>query len=490
MNRRSFLQGSLLAGGMLGMSSSPLVAEVASHANRAPRKIIFLVSDGMSQAVPAMAEALSHQVRGKGTAFVELLGDPAVAHGLFDTSSLNALVTDSAAAATAWASGSRVFNGAINYLPDGTELRPIYDVAREARWGTGLVTTTRLTHATPAGFATAVPNRGSEDEIAAQYLQRGLADVLMGGGTRHFAPADREDGRDLHAEFEAAGYKVLQVKKQMLTKDMPRPKVLGTFWPTHVPYTLDHMNSDEMKANVPTLAEMTQYALQALTTHHDSFILQVEGGRVDHAAHASDIAGILWDQIAFDDAVRVALEYAANHYDTLVVVTSDHGNSNPGLNGTGGGYGKTNECFDHVAKATRSFENMGKEIGDAASTDQLREVVLAGTGIELTEEEAAKVLAPKAEASQQLDSWSGVLGQVLGNHNGTGFCGSSHTQDHVLLAAVGPGQDQYNRLMLNTDNFAILCGMMGVKASNPSMDYDTAKQYLSAAPRVRQSDWA
>jgi Alkaline phosphatase len=82
--------------------------------------------------------------------------------------------------------------------------------------------------------------------------------------------------------------------------------VLGLFYDSHVPYTVDHIHSDELKRTVPTLAEMTRKALEILGDAPNGFLLQVEGGRVDHAAHANDAAGIMWDQLAFDDAIEVA----------------------------------------------------------------------------------------------------------------------------------------------------------------------------------------
>jgi alkaline phosphatase len=112
-------------------------------------------------------------------------------------------------------------------------------------------------------------------------------------------------------------------------------KVLGLFYDSHLPYTIDHIHSDALKRTVPTLAEMTRKALEILGDAPNGFLLQVEGGRVDHAAHANDAASIMWDQLAFDDAVEVVYEFVAKRDDTLMIVTSDHGNANPGLNGMG-----------------------------------------------------------------------------------------------------------------------------------------------------------
>src|SRR4029434_4694557 len=108
-------------------------------------------------------------------------------------------------------------------------------------------------------------------------------------------------------------------------------RVLGLFWSDHLPYTIDRNREPAMQSRVPTLAEMTSSALQNLSHSPDGFLLQVEGGRVDHAAHDNDAASMLHDQLAFDDAIGVALEFAKEHGDTLVIITTDHGTGNPGL---------------------------------------------------------------------------------------------------------------------------------------------------------------
>jgi alkaline phosphatase len=168
------------------------------------KNIIFMVSDGMSAGVPSLADEFGKLVRGKGSFWYQLLQSPDATLGFFDMAALNSLVTDSASASSAWGSGSRIFNGQINVLPDGTRLTPIAPIVKQAGKKVGLVTTTRITHATPAGFAAVQPRRDDEDEIAPQYLN--VVDVLMGGGLRHYAPDRRKDGTDLIKTYQDAGY--------------------------------------------------------------------------------------------------------------------------------------------------------------------------------------------------------------------------------------------------------------------------------------------
>jgi alkaline phosphatase len=294
-------------------------------------------------------------------------------------------VTDSASASSAWGSGSRIFNGQINVLPDGTRLTPIAQIVKQAGKKVGLVTTTRITHATPAGFAAVQPRRDDEDDIAPQYLN--VVDVLMGGGLRHFAPNRRKDGKDLIKTFQDAGYTYWNTRDQAISNARPE-KVLGLFYDSHVPYTIDHIHSDELKRTVPTLAEMTRKALEILGDAPNGFLLQVEGGRVDHAAHANDAAGIMWDQLAFDDAIEVAYEFAAKRNDTLLIITSDHGNSNPGLNGMGGEYEASNKAMAMLQHAKCSFEELPNKLRNAGSADEVRDILKAQLGIEINGEEA------------------------------------------------------------------------------------------------------
>lgn len=504
-NRRGFLKSMGLTGAAL--AASPLATYVhgapategipaVMTGARKPKRVIFLVSDGMSQAVVSLAEAFSNRVRQRPTHFAQLLASGSVAHGLFETYSLNSNVTDSAAAATAWGSGSRVFNGAINSLPDGTPLKPILPLLKEqVGISTGLVTTATVTHATPAGFAAVATNRGSESDIAPQYL--GSVDVVLGGGSRFFAADRREDGRDMYAEYEAAGYTVVKSRAELMALAAETRQMLGIFWGSHVPYTIDHMNDDELLEKVPTLAEMTEAALRALSANENGFVLQVEGARIDHAAHANDAGAILWDQLAFDDALGVALEFARQHEDTLVVVTSDHGNSNPGLNGMGSSYRDSNECFARLALARASYGTIERQLKAGGNPDvaKVQVVVKDLLGIELTEAEAGLVvdrLGDKEvfEINRQHQGFSGIFAQIIGNHTGIGWTGSTHTDDYTLIAAQGPGQEAFGRLLRNTDFFSIMTNAYGVDYRNPTMSTEEAKAHMAMVPVIREAHWA
>ena len=253
MSRRGLLRGGLLAAGTAAFAAPASRVSAMSARRDAPRNVILVVSDGMSASVPGMAEDFSKLVRsGQGTRLVSLADEAETAQGILTTASLHSPVTDSAAASSAWASGSLVANGSLNYLPDGTRLAPIGPLAQDAGRRVGLVTTTRITHATPAGFAAVVPSRNLEDAVAEQLL--GI-DVLMGGGRRHFDASKRADRADLLATFRAAGYSIATD-----ASELGQPKAgpfLGLFDDSHLPMSIDRRADPALERSVPTLAAMT-----------------------------------------------------------------------------------------------------------------------------------------------------------------------------------------------------------------------------------------
>jgi alkaline phosphatase len=204
--RRDWLKGAGLCGATALLVTARAAAQTPQPRSGKVRGVVFMVSDGMSHGVLQLAEAFSQLTRKRGTGWWRLFNDPAAARGLMDTASANSLVTDSAAASSAWGGGQRVNNGAINTTPQGKAIQPIAAVLKKSAPATriGLVTTATVTHATPAGFAASVAKRADENDIAIQYLER--VDVILGGGSGFFDAGMRPDKRDLRGDFTKAGY--------------------------------------------------------------------------------------------------------------------------------------------------------------------------------------------------------------------------------------------------------------------------------------------
>lgn len=503
VSRRQVFRG--LGAASVALAGAPAVVHAATAQ---PKNIIWMVSDGMSTGVVPMAEAFSRIARQRGTVWTELLRRKDVVQGMFDMASLNSMVTDSSSASSSWSSGSRIFNRALNTLPDGTKLTPIGHLARDKKKRIGLVTTATITHATPAGFAAISRDRDDEEGIAQQY--RGVVDVLMGGGRKFFDASSRKDKRDLAGAYREDGYKVSYTRAEM--KAEAGARLLGLYDSGHITYMIDRMGDKKLTERIPTLAEMARVALDTLNGSANGFLLQIEGARIDHAAHANDSAGLLWEQLAFDDTIRLVLSFVEKNPNTLVVVTSDHGNSNPGLVGMGTEYEKSNQCFELLMKARCSYTVLGRLLGGSAEYKGLSiesgankaqpagfvtQVMKDEMGFEMTPEEAtilrlAVGRGRRLAVFQQRDNLPGILGEVIGNHTGIGWTGTTHTSDYAPVLAIGPGADQFAGLMRNTDAFVKLTRMMDIDFKNPSMDERKAKKFSEAAmlpPRVRV-DWA
>ncbi len=475
-SRREFLKTGALSTAALGSGAMGAFRQARKKSNFGDAKnVIFLVSDGMSAGTLGLADLVKQAQYGEKTHWMKLYESDRDYHrGLMDMASLNSVVTGSASAASSWGSGYRINNNAVNWGPNDEQYKTICEIFRDAGKGTGLVTTTRITHATPSGFAINMPQRWMEDEIAVQYSERNY-DLLMGGGDRHFSAERRSDQQDLYSEFRQKGYTVVKNKRE-LEQASNNSKLLGIFYDSHLPYTVDHKTLPELQENVPTLAEMSKIALERLDQNSNGFILQIEGGRVDHAAHGNDAAGLIYDQIAFDDAIEAVLDFTDGRDDTLVIITTDHGNANPGLSGFGDGYGDSPNMLATLHDYKHSFEWIYNKldfhwsddsVSENTTVNQVRELLEYATNTQITEEEA--IMAYKAFRGEfrapfrNRQGTEGVLSGVLANYNGIYFISTSHTADYVEIAAFGPGADRIPGLVRNTALFDLMVDMADVR---------------------------
>ena len=261
--------------------------------------------------------------------------------------------------------------------------------------------------------------------------------------------------------------------------------MLGLFDAGHLPFVLDVQNARELADRIPTLAELSAAAIDILSRNERGYLLQIEGGRVDHAAHANDAAALLWEQLGFDDALDTVLRLVSERDDTLLIVTSDHGNSNPGLNGMGDDYRDSRACLERVVRARASFAACGQRLGGQPERDHVADVLRGATGVDLSKAEIEAVHAAltgadrRAVLNRQQSGWEGVLGQALSNHYGIGWTGTSHTQDWVLVSAIGPGAERFAGLRHHTAWFTEVGALWGIRHRNPEMSVTEAARYLS-----------
>lgn len=326
------------------------------------RNVIIFIGDGMG--VSTLTAARIHggqQADVDGESYATAI-DRLPYTALVRTYSHDGQVSDSAPTATAILAGVKTRNGVIGVGPEAAEndcgasrrheLPSLFGIAQAQGRATGVVSTARITHATPAAAYAHTPQRDWEangdlpeaatkqgcTDIARQLIEGGIGsrlDLVLGGGRANFLPSSaadpehpkqrgkRTDGRDLVAEWRKRNPRGAWVRTtgQLAKVDLARtPRLLGLFEPDHMQYEADRDTSD---AGEPSLKQMTRAAITMLGSKDKGFVLLIEAGRIDHAHHAGNARRALEDTIALDKAVAAALEMT-NSADTLVIVTADH----------------------------------------------------------------------------------------------------------------------------------------------------------------------
>ena len=456
MDRRKFFKnGSLFALGTSLLNPFDLGAASLDFdtlkKNKKAKNIIVVVSDGMSTGTLNMTDLYLSRKTGVSSHWIQLYKDNKITRALMDMASANSIVTDSAAASSSWGGGVRISNGGINVSASGEEYLPIWQKFKKAGKMAGCVTTVPITHATPAGFCINSKSRYAQEEIAEKYLENRF-DVMMGGGKKYFSSEHRKDKRDLFQEFATKGYQVVKTRSEMLATNNSNP-ILGVFSNDALPYTIDRNNKKELINKTPTLGEMTQKAIDCMKGHPEGFVLQVEAGKVDWAAHGNDIAALIYDQTAHDEAVKVAIDFAEKNDDTLVIITTDHGNSNPGVISGG----KANDNFDSVQNYKHSNNWILNGFGKETSISQVKERIEYANNFGITDSEAKSILSYYTNLKPEDGLYNArhlpfkVLAEIQEQHNSIGWISMHHSADYVELAMFGPGSDLLKPFIKNTD---------------------------------------
>lgn len=470
--------GLLTANGFAGFGSmdlfKPIVAQAATDA---PKYVFYFIGDGLGAAQRQIAEFYKQEVTGDKSA--KLLMDTLPVAGINTTYSSDSLVTDSAAAGTALATGYKTNNGVIAEKPDGTQVKTLIEAAEEKGIATGIITTTRLTHATPAVFASHNEDRDNENEIAADYLDSGV-EFFAGGGNRHFVPQNwkwgkskREDDRNLLDEFGKEGYTVFESADSSddFRKYQPKAgdKVIATFASSHLPYEIDRVKTN----STPSLAEITQKGIDLLSKYNNGFFLMVEGGRIDHACHANDAAGSIHDTLEFDEALSKAMDfYKAHPEETLIVVVGDHETGGMGLGFSQNYFLKLGELKDIKASVedvlTKKYnkdreayfkyiaENFGlNDLTDKEKAEITKAMDIADSGKEYDASVYGKGYGPVAIATTH------VISQRA-NIEWTTF---AHSATAIPMSSIGKGSENFGGYKDNTEIAKAMANLMGFELS-------------------------
>lgn len=448
----------------------------------APTNVIFFLGDGMG--MTTMTAARIYAVGEDGELTMDTLPETA----FVKTYSNDAQVTDSAPSMSAYMTGVKMNNEVISMSADTKAIDPAADAngnklanncgsangkavptlleqAKAKGWSTGVVTTTRVTHATPAATYAHICHRDLENDIAAQAVPGGAGynsalgsnglDVLLGGGRQFFLPSKdggkRADGRDLVAEMKAKNYAYASNAAEFNAIDAGKAeRLLGLFTSSHMSYDLDRDPAKE-----PSLAEMTTKAMDVLAKNKTGYFLMVEGGRIDHALHETTAKKALQDTAAFDAAIKAAIAKARSTdpelKNTLIVVTADHDHTLV-LNGYAKRTGKTTASNAGVLGVVKDYVT-GAVTKDADGAPY--SIIGFGNGENRTQSSrSAMASMDDSVTSANTFHQEAVVRVTAGNE--------THGGTDVFLGAVGKGADTFNGTIDNTKVNALVKAAAGL----------------------------
>jgi alkaline phosphatase len=304
--------------------------------------VILMIGDGMGFEHVKLAQWVEMGVN--GTLSMQELPIQAEVQ----TRNIENTVTDSAASGTAIATGYKTYNGILSLTLAEVELPSILELSQDLYKSTGIVTTTEVTHATPAAFYSHVLNRGYDTQIVS-HLATSNVNIVMGGG--------RNKLTSKLLTLQDQGYTIINNRSEL--HSVTGEKVIGLFADNALPY-----EQDRDRNTIPSLAEMTNKSLELLSQDPDGFFLMVEGGQIDWGSHANDKVNTVLETIEFDKAVKTAIDFVNTHDNIILIVTADHET---------GGLALSSESFTQPLPS----ENYTDEINEELRINRTREITLS-----------------------------------------------------------------------------------------------------------------
>ena len=431
-----------------------------------PKHVLLFLGDGMG--ITTLTAARIYSVGEDGTTTIDSLPETA----FIKTYSNDSQVTDSAPSMSAYMTGVKSNNGVISMNAEATQeddcstskgsaVTTLLELAKAKSWGTGVVTSTRVTHATPAATYAHICNRDLENDIAAQLVPGGTGfnskladglDVILGGGRKQFFSAanlsgGRSDGRDLITELQAKGYTYASTKTELTAADNSK-KLIGLFNNSHLSYDLDRQKNSS--TTEPSLTDMTEKAIDVLSNNKNGFFLMVEGGRIDHALHDTNAKRALQDSVAFDNAIAAAITKMKTIdpelKNTLIVVTADHDHTLV-LNGYAQRTGKTTDSQAGVLGLVKNYS--GATAGEASVDADGMPYSIIGFGNGSNRVDGARnTVAALTDESVSADDYRQEVVVEVGTPGS-----ETHGGTDVFLGAMGMGADDFHGVIENTAVF-------------------------------------
>ena len=427
------------------------------------KNVILLIGDGMGVSTMSLARWYKDGQ--------PLSWDQYVC-GLVRTYSADEPITDSAAAATAMATGHKTKTGFLSVLPDEMNRAPVATVLEGARLSgksTGLVVTCNLQHATPAAFAAHYPRRSDYETICEQIVYNQV-DVLLGGGLKYFT--GRKDREDLLQVLKQKGYMIITSPEEL--KSASSSRLAGLFAEVDLSYDLDRDPARE-----PSLAEMTETAIKNLSRNKKGFFLMVEGSKIDWANHDHDPVGSVADMMAFDRAVKVALDYALKERNTAVIVVADHstggltiGNDRSSSKSDGK---KVGDFINPLKAASLSAEGLEKLLRPGMTEVEVKAIIGDRYGLgDLTEDELKAIMDYLAEAARnpkQSGNLKSIVGSMMSKRAMIDWTTGGHTGEEVALAVYHPEGLRPTGVIENIDIARYVAGLMQINLEAITREY-------------------
>jgi len=419
-----------------------------------PKNIIMVIGDGMGPA-HTTAYRFFQNTKQFGPDYLTNNRSDKIEETVFDRNLVgmastypavaSGFVTDSAASATALATGVKSYNGAIGVDENKLPVQSVLQWAKLKGMRTGVAVTSQINHATPASFSAHNEYRRNYNQIADSYMDDKLngqfvLDVMLGGGWEYFI---RED-RNLVEEFQAAGYQYIDTLDD-LPNLKPNQPVLGLFGNEGMPWALD----------MPTLTRLPQLTKAAVSQleNDKGFFLLVEGSQIDWSGHSNDIAGAMTEMHDFALTLEWLETYVQSHPDTLVVVTADH--STGGLTiAANGNYAWYPGLINNIKV---SLESIAKKMSESENPFKVCEKLI---GFTLDKDE--KELISEAMIADEKAIFV-QLKKIVDKRTNTGWTTSGHTAIDVQIFAMGKGKERFAGHMDNTEIPKIVFEMLGKK---------------------------
>lgn len=428
------------------------------------RNVILMIPDGMGSAHATVGRWYKFAKTG-----VNRLSFDDLACGMVRTYWSTGMITDSAPAASAMATGFKTSYGYIGLRPaktampglpellKGDESTPVANVLEAARLqgrSTGLVVTCEFPHATPAGFSSHYVQRNAMDLLAEQQVYQGL-DVVLGGGRRYLDPSLRKDKEDLVKVLRDRGYAYVTDRESLLAA---RPgKLWGAFAPTGMERDLDRDPRVE-----PSLFEMTRKALDILNRNPKGFFLMVEGSQIDWGGHANDPIGMATEILAFDQAVQAVLDFARRDGDTAVLIAADHSTGGMSIGTPEIGDMPVARFSEVVLKAKATPIKIARQLteGPTPSLDEAKGLIAGLLGIsDLKPEEMAALAGPLKDRSAKKIELE--LGHAVSRRAGIGWVFTGHGGEDVTFYCLHPRDQRIGGVIQNTDLASYTARLLG-----------------------------